>query len=140
MNFSKTFFLVTKEEWNMLDSSIRSYKDLNAFKSKFLDFIWSEVNLRLTRAFVFFHKSSCKRLIKEIQHYIVYLFRSNTWESFWETAVPEIINYDCMFLLCHVRVSEWIHTLYFSWMSRLFRVRRSLTFRQLLLWNVYVTW
>ena len=22
------------------------------------------------------------------------------------------LSYDCMFFLCHVRVSEWIHTLY----------------------------
>ena len=25
--------------------------------------------------------------------------------------------YDCMLLSCHVRVSEWIHTLFFVWMS-----------------------
>ena len=26
--------------------------------------------------------------------------------------------FDCMLLSCHVRVSEWIHTLQFPWMSR----------------------
>ena len=26
--------------------------------------------------------------------------------------------FDCMLLSCHVRVPEWIHTLYFAWMSR----------------------
>ena len=26
--------------------------------------------------------------------------------------------FDCMLLSCHVRVSEWIHTLWFTWMSR----------------------
>ena len=50
--------------------------------------------------------------------------------------------FDCMLLSCHVRVSERIHTLQFSWMSRnsllslklqichLLRARSSLTFRQ----------
>ena len=26
--------------------------------------------------------------------------------------------FDCMLLLCHVRLSKWIYTLYFAWMSR----------------------
>ena len=57
MNISKPFSLVTKEEWNMLDSSIRSYKIL--MLSKFLEFTRSEVNLLLTRAFFLLHKPSC---------------------------------------------------------------------------------
>ena len=27
-------------------------------------------------------------------------------------------NLDCMLLSCHVQVSEWIHNLWFAWMSR----------------------
>ena len=39
----------------------------------------------------------------------------------WHIIPLQILSsqmFYCMFLSCHVRVSEWIHTLYFSWMSR----------------------
>ena len=38
----------------------------------------------------------------------------------WLSCVLSIYLYgafDCMFLSCHVRISEWIHTI-FAWMSR----------------------
>ena len=62
MNVLKPFSLVTKEEWNVLDSSITSYKIL--MLSKLLELIWSEVNLLLTRAFFFLHKPSCNNWLR----------------------------------------------------------------------------
>ena len=34
----------------------------------------------------------------------------------WDVSYTRF--YYCMLLSCHVQVSEWIHTLYFAWMSR----------------------
>ena len=36
--------------------------------------------------------------------------------NFWTNA--SAICFNCILLSCHVRVSEWIHTLKFAWMSR----------------------